>query len=42
MADVGPFEEHRDKISEEVYELKQRSDFQSRKKVVERLLEELG
>ena len=42
MADVGPFEEHRDKISEEVYELKQRAGFQVRKRAVERLLEELG
>jgi ectoine hydroxylase-related dioxygenase (phytanoyl-CoA dioxygenase family) len=38
----APFEEHKDKISEEIYELQQIQGFQSRKKVVDRLLAELS
>ncbi|MDP6360661.1 MAG: hypothetical protein QF473_36450, partial [Planctomycetota bacterium] len=39
---AGPLEEHRDKIPDEIYELKQTAGFQHRKKVVQRLLDELG
>jgi hypothetical protein len=39
---AGPLEEHKDKIPEEIYELKQRSGFQQRKKVVERILTDMG
>jgi ectoine hydroxylase-related dioxygenase (phytanoyl-CoA dioxygenase family) len=38
----GPMEEYRDRISPDLYELKQPASFRHRKKVVERLLEELG
>lgn len=38
----GPLEEHRDKLWPEVYELHQQMGFQGRKKVVQRLLAELG
>jgi hypothetical protein len=38
----GPIEAHRDKLSPEVYELHQQMGFQGRKKVVERLLKEIG
>ncbi|MDA0839549.1 MAG: phytanoyl-CoA dioxygenase family protein [Planctomycetota bacterium] len=39
---AGPLENHRDKISDEIYELKQNAGFQQRKRVVQRLLKELG
>jgi len=38
----GPNEQHKDKISEEIYELHQTLGFQGRKKVVDRLLAEIG
>jgi ectoine hydroxylase-related dioxygenase (phytanoyl-CoA dioxygenase family) len=38
----APFEEHKDKVSGEIYELQQIQGFQSRKKVVNRLLAELS
>ena len=40
--DAGPIEEHRDRISDELCELKQNASFRARKKVVRRVLEELG
>jgi len=39
---VGPKEEYRDKISEDVYQLKQQWGFQGKKPVVERLIKEIG
>ena len=38
----APLEEYRDRISEDLYELKQVASFRHRKKVVERLLQELA
>jgi len=38
----GPIEAHRDKLSDDVYELLQMAGFQHRKRVVKRLLEEMG
>jgi hypothetical protein len=38
----GPLEEYRDRISPDLYELKQVASFRHRKKVVQRLLEEMG
>lgn len=38
----GPIEAHKDKISPEVYELHQMLGYQGRKKVVQRLMSELG
>ena len=37
----GPIDEHRDKLSEEVYELLQMAGFQHQKQVVGRLLAEM-
>ena len=39
---IAPLEEYRDRISPELYELKQPASFRQRKKVVLRLLEEMG
>jgi ectoine hydroxylase-related dioxygenase (phytanoyl-CoA dioxygenase family) len=39
---AAPIEEYREQIPEELYELKLTAGFQNRKKVVQRLLEELG
>ena len=39
---AGPKEEHRDQLSDGVYEMKLQGGFQGPKKVVDRLLEELG
>jgi hypothetical protein len=39
---AAPLEEYRERIPEELYELKQRAGFQHRKKVVERLLADMG
>ncbi len=39
---VGPKEEYKDKISEEVYQMKQQWGFQGKKPVVERLIKEIG
>ncbi|HVF11431.1 MAG TPA: phytanoyl-CoA dioxygenase family protein [Abditibacteriaceae bacterium] len=38
----GPLEEHKDKISDEIYELHQTLGFQGRKKVVQHLLTDMG
>lgn len=39
---AGPLEAYRDRIPEELYELKQMTGFRHRKKVVERLLSDMG
>ena len=39
---TGPMEEYRDRISSDLYELKQPASFRHRKQVVQRLLEEMG
>ncbi len=39
---AGPIEEYRNELPDELYELMQRAGFQSRKRVVERLLHEMG
>ena len=38
----GPMEEYRDRISPDLYELKKPASFLHRKKVVQRLLDEMG
>ena len=39
---AGPLEAYRDRIPEELYELKQMTGFRHRKQVVERLLSDMG